>query len=111
MLEISHFDAPIVAVKTIESNQPIPQSLVVNCSVPIGQKHHLKTLERLSRNISAASRTRQMQCFGDRWSTGDQIGSESPQARSKLKIRTKKVNKKRRVFDRLEEGNPLSHRK
>ena len=41
---------------------------------------------------------------------GNQVGSESPQARSKLKIQTKKLNEKRRVFDRLEEGNPLSHR-
>ena len=41
----------------------------------------------------------------------NKIDVESPQARSKLKIQTKKLNEKRRVFHRLEAGNPLSHRR
>ena len=39
----------------------------------------------------------------------NKIDVESQRARGRLKIQTKKLNEKRRVFDRLEEGNPLSH--
>ena len=40
----------------------------------------------------------------------NKIYVESQRARGRLKIQTKKLNETCRVFHRLEEGNPLSHR-
>ena len=41
----------------------------------------------------------------------NKIDVESQRARGRLEIQTKKLNEKRRVFHRLEEGNPLSHQR
>ena len=45
------------------------------------------------RNESVLSNaSARMQCFGDRWSTGDQIGTKSQRARGKLEFQMKTIN-------------------